>query len=328
MVKFIPIKYASTKYSDITPNIQEVTCHFGVDTLKITKYIPYLSLHTDPSIDWEKYIPKAHIQKKEKILSSKVLLEFPTLFNNFKNLIDSGEHCVTILWCNNINHNHKQWSKEFAGFLIRLTEGIDHQKVKIIEVHSPFDTFCNSLENFIERYSIFEEEILKVFPSADIVIENQVNHEGKRKFGRFLLSNKDDIINISELILKAKLKLRIVLDIPQLFSEYYGNKLLSKDKIKDFLTPLKECRDLIKSTHIWGYDINKNRPHAADFNTYLDNDEDLKRCFLQEIFNLFNDGQTRYFVPEVGSTKAVKSIVNDLRKNTLGEIVQFEILND
>ena len=326
MVKFIPVRYSTTIYPDIKPQIQEVTCHFGVDALKITKNTDYLSLHTDPSIDWEKYIPKAHIKKKEKILFSKILPEFPTLFNNYKNLIDSGKHCVSILWCDNTNQNHKQWSKEFARFLIRLTDGIDRHKIKIIEVHSPFDTYCKTLDIFIERYKIFEEEVLKVFPSVDIVIENQVNHEGKRKFGKFLLSNKEDIKNISELIINSKSKLRIVLDIPQLFSEYYGNKLLSKDEINDFLTPLKEYRDLIKSTHIWGYDINKKRgAHGADFNTYFDNDEDLKKCFLQEIYNLFDDEQIRYFVPEVGSTKAVKSIVNDLRQNNFNDSYRIDL---
>jgi len=34
---------------------------------------------------------------------------------------------------------------------------------------------------------------------------------------------------------------------------------------------------------------------------------------LQEICKLYGDGKKRYFVPEVGSTTAVQSIVRDLR---------------
>lgn len=125
------------------------------------------------------------------------------------------------------------------------------------------------------------------------------------------------MIKLSNLISKANLKLKLVLDIPQLLSEHHGNNLLSQKQIKDVLAPIVDIRESISSTHIWGYNINKEKggQHGADFNTYFNNDEKLKDCFLQEICRLYDDGKKRYFVPEVSSSKAVQSIVNDLRNS-------------
>ena len=298
MVKFIPVRYARTEYPhDIKPKIQETAANFFRKTLEKTE-LPYLSLHTDPARRWKK-------ATKDKILSSELLHEFPAILNNMFHFEDS---CVSKLWYN------KEWSKDFSGFLIRLTEGIEHQWVKIIEVHPPFDTYCNSLETFLERYAIFEEEALKEFPSAIINIENRCNTAGKRKCGKFLLSTNNDIIKLSKLISKSDLKLKLVVDIPQLFTEHYGMKLLSKGMIKEVLAPIRDIRDYVSSTHIWG---NKKQSdvHNADLNAYFNNDQRVKDCFLQEVCQLFDDDKARYFVPEVGGigSIAVQSIVNDLR---------------
>jgi len=303
MVRFIPIRYSSTVYPpDIIPMIQETTANF-FNFFKHKKALqetalPYLSLHTDPG----------YRGKKEMFLSSELPNEFPVISENVS---DFGSRCVSKLW-----FNDKKWGKEFAGFLVRLTEGMEHSRIKVIEVHPPFDTSCGSLETFLEIYATFEEEVLKEFPSAIINIENRCNPDPKRKGGRFLLSTNDDIIKLSELISKSDLKLQLVVDIPQLFSEHYGNILLSEEMIKKVLAPIRKIRGHISGTHIWGYDINKGKggQHSADLNTYFNNDEKLKNCFLQEVCNLFDDGKARYFVPEVGSNHAVQSIVDDLRE--------------
>ena len=312
MVKFIPVRYAQTKYpDDIKPKIQETTANF-FNFFKHKKILqetalPYLSLHTDPG----------YRGKKDMFLSLELPNEFPVISENVSNF---GSRCVSKLW-----FNDEKWGKEFAGFLVRLTEGMEHSRIKVIEVHPPFDTSCGSLETFLEIYATFEEVVLKEFPSAIINIENRCNPDPKRKGGKFLLSTKDDIIKLSELISKSDLKLQLVVDIPQLFSEHYGNILLSEEMIKKVLTPIGEIRDHISSTHIWGYNINKEKggQHGADFNIYFNNDENLKYCFLQEICKLFDDGKARYFVPEVSSTTYVQSIVTDLR-NAGVEFVESE----
>ncbi len=311
MAKFIPVRYSSTGYPpDIIPRIQERTANF----FNFSKHkkdiqrtdLPYLSLHTDPGYRGMKHI----------FLSSELANEFPVISQNVFNF---GNQCVSKLWFN------KKWGKEFSGFLVRLTEGVEHSRIKLIEIHPPFDTSCGSLETFLEVYGIFEEEVVKEFSSAIINIENRVNSDSKRKGGTFLLSTNNDIIKLSNLILKSNLRLKMVVDIPQLLSEHYGNILLSEEKIKEVLVPIGSIRDHISSTHLWGYDMNKKRggQHGADFNTYFNNDEKLKDCFLKEIYKLFGDGKERYFLPEVGSTAAVQSIVNDLRNSGI-EFIELE----
>lgn len=301
MVKFIPVRYAHTKYpDDIKPKTQETTANFfnylrHKESVQKT-VLPYLSLHTDPG----------YRGKREMFLSSEALKQFPTIS---KNVFDFGSSCVSKLWFN------EKWSKEFSSFLVGLTEGIDRQRIKVIEVHPPIDTYCDSLDTFLKIYAAFEEDALKEFPSAIINIENRCNPDPRRKGGKFLLSRNNDIIKLSNLISTSGLKLKLVVDIPQLLSEHHGNNLLSEKRIKDVLVPIREIREFISSTHIWGYNINKEKggQHGADFNIYFNNDENLKDCFLQEICKLYGDGKKRYFVPEVGSTTAVQSIVRDLR---------------
>lgn len=304
MVKFYPVRYGEKEYPpDIEPKIQEIPANFFRQTLEETE-LRYLSLHTEPGRRW----------KKDMILSSELLHEFPVIRNN---MFDLGEYCVSQLWLN------EEWSKEFSCFLVRLAEGIDRQRIKVIEIHPPFDTYCDSLKTFLETYAVFEEEALKEFPSAIINIENRCNPAPKSKGGNFILSTNKDIIELSELIPKFKLKLQLVVDIPQLFTAHYKSKLLSEVMIREALAPLKDIMDSVSSTHIWGSGPPRSRgksdtkiigaPHSGDFNTYFNNDEKVKYCFLQEIYKLFDDGKARYFVPEVNKTIYVQSIVSDLR---------------
>jgi hypothetical protein len=301
MVRFIPIRYSNKNYPpDIEPKIQEITANFfnffkHKETLQKTE-LPYVSLHNDPG----------YRGKKDIFLSSELPNEFPVISENVS---DFGSRCVSKLWFN------EKWGKEFSRFLVRLTEGIEHSRIKVIEVHPPFDTSCGSLETFLEIYAIFEEEVSKEFPTAVINIENRVNSDPKRKGGKFLLSTKEDIIKLSNLISKSDLKLKLVIDIPQLLSEHHGNILLSEEMIKEVLAPIRDIRDYISGTHIWGYDISKERggQHSTDLNIYFNNNQKVKDYFLKEICHLFDDGKARFFVPEVNSTPAVQSIVNDLR---------------
>ena len=97
--------------------------------------------------------------------------------------------------------------------------------------------------------------------------------------------------------------------------------MLSERMIKEVLEPIRDIRDYVSSTHIWGKD--NTGVHNADLNTYFNNDQRVKNYFLQEICQLFDDGKARYFVPEVNKTILVQSIVNDLRKAGI-EFVESE----
>ena len=306
MVKFIPVQCQNYKYpSDIKPKIQERSANFFRTDIEKTNF-QYLSLHTDYPKVW-------HEPQRSKILSSGFLKEFPFIF---KNIYDSGEDCFSKLWCSD-----KGWSKDFSAFLIRLTEGIEPKRIKIIEIHPPFDEYCKLLETFIERYATFEEEVSKKFPSAKICIENRYNNSKTKKFGNFILSTNEDMIKLTELISKSHLKLQLVVDFPQLFSEHYDDKLISEEwMIEKVLTPLSEIKNFIAYTHIWGKTI-RGAAHNADLNTYFKENNKVKDCFLREICKLFDDGTARYFLPEVYRKNAkmsvedsIESIVNDLRR--------------
>lgn len=301
MVKFIPVKYSDIEYPDyIKPKIQEISAAFGREKLEKTNRLPYLSLHTDPGYPF----------RKDKILSSNLLQAFPTIKSNFK------DYSISKLWFN------EEWSKEFSGFLIKLTEGIERKRVRVIEIHPPFNSYCDSLKSFLDIYEIFEKEILKEFTSAIINIENRYTPEGSRKPGKFMLSTCEDIIELANLIVQKKLKLQLVIDIPHLFSAYYKDELLSEVMIRKALTPLKDIMHYVSGIHLWGSGTprihKKNNTkitgesHSGDFNTYFDNDQ-VKAFFLEEIKNLFNDNKARYFVPEVNDEFYLQSIIDDLK---------------
>jgi len=300
MVKFIPVQNQDYKYpsdSGITPEIQERKANFFKTAIKKTS-IRYISLHTDPPVFWRE-------PQRSEILSSEFLKDFPSILSNMH---DTGRRCFSKLWCDD-----KEWSKDFSRFLLRLTDGIQPQWIKIIEIHPPFDRYCNCLESFVERYAVFEEITLKNFPSACMCIENRYTHSGRRPFGKFILSTNTDMIRLTELISKYHLKLKLAVDIPQLFSQHEENenKSISEEgMIEKILAPMKDIREFIVYTHIWGKTI--DGVHNADLTTYFSKNQKLKDCFLQEICKLFDDGKARYFLPEVSSEDYIKSIVMDL----------------
>lgn len=328
MVKFIPVRYSDKDYpsnTNIHPKVQEITANFFnffkhrkelQKNLQKKSFPDLLSLHTDPRYNGRKNI----------FIGSELPNEFPNISNRASK---SAERCMSDLWYD------KNWSKEFAYFILKFTEGIEWQKIKVIEIHPPIKTYCDRLDKFIEIYKYFEESILKEFPSTIINIENRCNNRHKAKGGLFLLSNTDDIKKLCDLISKHKSKLKIVIDIPQLLSEHQrlsgrlNNPLLSKKEIEEVLSSIRDIAEHISGAHIWGYDINQKRgAHSADFDTYFGNNPELKKCFINEICNLFDDDKKRYFVPEVNDSSKIGSIVTDLIKESkIGEKNRIEFVD-
>lgn len=321
MVKFIPVQCQSYKYHP-SIKIQERSANFFnffEHKKDLQKRDPhYLSLHTD----------HCYRGLKKIFIASQLPNEFPSLSENVS---ISRDRCMTKLWLN------ETWSKEFASFILRFTEGIDPERIKIIEIHPPFDKYCDSLDTFINRYKIFEDEVLRKFPSVTICIENRYNNPRTEKYGNFILSTNKDIINLKKLISDNHLKLTFVVDVPQLFSEHEqceNKSILEEGMIEEVLTPLREIRDFISGVHIWGKTTTKGRNgkpkngvHNADLTAYFKN-EKVKKCFLREICKLFDDGKPRHFLPEVFSKndemsaeESIESIVNDFKKE---EGVKFE----
>lgn len=289
MSKLIPIKYHFRKYDyDIYPKIQEVSAHF--DKSQISFSMDY-SLHTEYSHSRRKF--SNHIISK------------------YKEITDSNEQGIPKLWTSN------KWSIEFADFIKDIVG--NRTPPKIIEIHPPYRDTINNMKDFIKRYSIFEEKILEEYPNVKIFIENRCGTLYKKS--DFLFHKYSDFINLSNELDKSSLVLQMVLDVPQLFSAHAISK--SKvDGMEEILIGLKSCRHNIEAIHLWGKKLTKGKyryykkPHIGDLNSYFNYHIDIKKKFLNLLFNLLDDGKVRYIVPEVNSNDDdLNSIICDLIEN-------------
>jgi len=286
-MKVIPVTYHSKQYpSNIYSNIDEIAGNFDKDKIDLTD--KDYSLHTEYS----------HMKRK---LDNKLINKYEELKNSHKDLIPQ-------LW------KSKKWSIEFANFIIDLIG--NNKDPKIIEIHPPFDDYCNTFEDFFEIYEIFEKIIINKFPNVEIFIENRCGtfYTG----GKFLLSKADSIITFLSKLKKRNLRLKLVLDYPQVFSaELIKMDNIKLDKIISFNNSIKEYIDYIGGFHIWGKRKKSTdsrwTPHTGDLNTFFSFNNELKNTFLNSICKTFNDENERYFVPEVNSSvEDLQSIVYDL----------------
>ncbi len=304
MVKLIPVKYWNKSYPrEITPKLIEVPAHFDVKDIQIPRYS--YSLHTEYS-----YYPRKFNSK------------FTDGLFFIKNSVIAGG--IPKLWYD------EDWVSDFQLFLTRLI-GENHPP-EIVEIHPPYNDYSN-IERFIEIYSIFEHWILEKYPKTNIVIENRYGSRYSK--GDFIISKLEDMIEITGEIEKNKLKLRFVLDLPQLFTaEGIDIGSFTKANISYIFEKLMDIRAFISGIHIWGKCYGKNggvAAHAGTLDSYffgLSCDEitfrtlslinrvqsrDIKDHFLKNLYNLLDDGKVRYFVPEVNSkSEHLHIIVKDM----------------
>jgi hypothetical protein len=307
MVTLIPIRYRNKKYPDeIEPKIEEISAHFDS---KITVSDLDCSLHTEYS-----YGPR-----KFTCLACKDLSGIR---------VTDGKG-VPKLWFN------EDWVRDFTQFTLEFVD--DRIIPTIIEIHPPFDDYCNNLSQFIELYQYFEDEIMSTYPKIEVLIENR--YGSQYSDGTFIFSTIDDLKELTKLIKEHDLKLRIALDFPQLFSAHgFDIGKFSKNELSEIFKQLYSVRRYIASIHLWGKCIGKNNRASAHMGTLdsyfkglrctdidkivvpnsytetvVSSYDDIKRYFLRELYNLLNDGRVRYFLPEVNSrADHLKSIVRDL----------------
>lgn len=278
----IPIKYHKRTYPPhIRTEIDEIAGHFDISSITPKREF---CLHTEYSYGKRKF-------------NSSLIHKFPYIINAHKKFVPR-------LW---FNYN---WASEFANFLQALC---GDYKPKIIEIHPPFSDYINTIDNFLEIYKKFESEIFEYFPNVEIVIENRSGsiYSG----GKFLVSNVDDLINLSEGIFRKGLNLKIALDIPQLITSYGGPAKLSNRGLVTILKELDIIREVVKSIHLWGKiksELGRTISHVGDLNTYFE-DYEKKRIFLEWFASFVGEDNMLYFVPEVNSSdKDLWSIVKDL----------------
>lgn len=284
-MKLIPITYHSKKYPEsIVSSIDEIAGNLDKEYIKPVRNY---SLHTEYS----------HMPRK---LDN-------SLINRYPHLKDCHKDYVPELW------KDEEWAKDFAKFIIEL---IGNQKApKIIEIHPPFDDYCPTFNDFFNRYQIFENAILEKYPDVNIFIENRCGTFYKG--GKFLLSKTKSIVSFLEELQKRKMRLKLVLDYPQVFSaELIKMDNIKLEKIIDFNRNIKTYRENIGGFHLWGKKKSKLgrwTPHTGDLNTFFSNNEEMKKEFIKSIIDTFDDDTIRYFVPEVNSSEDdLQSIVSDL----------------
>ncbi len=271
MTCFIPVSYRGRKYPEpIICEVKEISGHFDKSSIpNATRY----SLHTEYSFTKRKF-------------NTPLINKHPALMSSYKG--------VPRLWYD------REWAKEFAEFIYDLTEGCPQPE--IIEIHPPFKDYCPDFDTFFDHYLVFEKSIRKHFSNTIITMENRA---GAQYPVPFLMSSIDDIVKCCQMIEKKKLQLHIAIDYTQLFtSEGYN---FSNIPIKEFIEKhehLEKYKQHISSVHLWGKKQNKKGTwvsHSAGLREMLSEDDLYK--FMSMISNFYNDGLSRYFVPEINTSK-------------------------
>lgn len=277
------VQYRKYSYPDGNePELVEVAGHLDKESIKVnTAY----SLHTEYSYG------------KRKLSSS--------LLDNFPALREANKKGIPQLWKNTA------WAEQFAGFVIEITGNFAAPSV--IEIHPPFDDYCD-LDQFFERYSVFEELIHNRYPDTEIVIENR---SGTRySGGRFIISNAEEIALFCKRIQETNTKLGVVLDFPQLLtSESIKTDAFDQDKYLSAIDTIYPYQNIIKGIHVWGKRKNAKGhwvAHNGTLDTFIENPSD-KEAFIAGIRKICSDGKLRFFVPEVNSGESdLRAIVQDI----------------
>ena len=278
---FEMIGYGRGKYPDDIPiNVKEVACHF--DTEFIASETEY-SLHTEYSYGKRKF-KNPLLQKYSKL--------------------NMNEKEIPLLWCD------KEWSKEFAYFIIEMTS--KSITPKYIEVHPPFSNYTRNIGEFVDRYEVFENIILNQYPNTKILIENR---SGSLYGKEFVISRSEQMLELGEIIEDRGLNLRMILDVPQIYTAH-AKVTMDEQDYSEILYSLIGIRHLIGGVHLWGKRTGSTgrwMAHKGDLNSYFRNKEEVKDKCLSALFDLFDDGLTRNMVLEVNDkNEYLLSIIDDL----------------
>lgn len=270
--QFIFVEYNGLKYPEgYTANIKEIAAHFDKSDIEGAEEY---SLHTEYSYGKRKF-------------DTELISRFPAL-------VDSQKDGVPQLW------ESVEWASQFADFIVDLTAG--HNNPTTIEIHPPFNDYC-TLDEFVERYKVYEDKVKQHFPETNIVIENRAG--AVYRGGKFLVGKAKEIVALCEQIKLHNLSLRVVLDFPQLLTaENIDTVKFNHDKYGAAIELISRHRDLIKGIHIWGKKKSKTGrwvAHCGNFDTCFGGNEESKKSFIAGVEEICNDEQKRFFVPEVNS---------------------------
>lgn len=282
--RFTLVEYNNVPYPNgYEANIKEVAGHFDKDSIDA---VGAYSLHTEYSYGKRKF-------------DSKLMAQHPVLR-------EANKEGVPQLW------KSADWASEFADFIVALTAS--HEPPCTVEIHPPFNDYC-TLEQFAERFQVFEKKLHAAYPDAAIVIENRagsIYHGGK-----FLFGKAKEIALLCELIQKNDLQLGVVLDFPQLLTaENIDTLKFNTTKYNAAVEVISQYQALIQGVHIWGKKKSSTGrwvAHSGTLDTYFGGDSISKATFLAGIHRVCNDERARFLVPEVNSgAEDLAAIIVDL----------------
>lgn len=275
--KLILVKYRNYTYGKYTPKVEEVPAHF--DARPVTPKMAY-SLHTEYSYSKRKFTNP--------------------IFNQLKVLKEASYRGIPLLWAS------KEWAEQFFQFVDAFIYST--KPPEVIEIHPPYVNY-STIDKFLKIYSTFEKLMVEKYKNTVIAIENRSGSEYRKNF---LISKPADIGILTKKVKEAELNLKIMLDIPQLFTSLGGIGKLSMESIKTEFMKFERYKDLIAGIHLYGRD---RRAHLGNLDSLFGYDVEFKNEFLEFISEFFNDGVSRYFVPEVNNGKGyLLSVLDDVNK--------------
>jgi hypothetical protein len=168
--------------------------------------------------------------------------------------------------------------------------------------------YCVDVSVFLDRYAVFEDLITGAYPDIVIALENRSGSQYKKS--NFLISNSSNIAGLLQNIKERDLQLKIMLDIPQMFTGQAKASRLDLGSIEAAFSEFAKDKNMIVGIHIWG---NNGNAHMGDLNGLFNKHNLPKAEFMDFVARYFNDGKLRYLVPEVNSSqKDFDSIITDI----------------
>ena len=287
----IPVAYKNRPYpAPVAAIVSEVPASFMRSSLE--GFGLPMALHTDHAYG-----------HKADLFDPANLERYPELMGCFKRC---GGFQVPRLW------QSRKWAEEFARYVLDLTATVT-EEVHSVEVHPPFNDVCQDMETFLDRYAVFETAIRAHLPKVLLFVENRRRKSTAYTGGGFIFSRPEHYAEISSIIQRKDLVLRLVADFPQLMSELYGPRIPAPQELRRDLEPLRQCREFIDAMHIWGKRSCSGRAaHHGNLDDLFDGQPESKQAFLEFTLDLFGDERPRHFVPEVNSAiEDQDSIITD-----------------
>ena len=214
---------------------------------------------------------------------------------------------VPLLWYN------KEWVLAFVEYIKRITA--DSVNPEAIEIYPPFKQYIASIEQFANLYRLFEYEIKKVFPDVKIMICNR--NKSIRGEMNFLVKHLDDIRELFDVISRYNLGLKISLDLSQLIeAQAHQVAYLNEENLYKLFGKLKTYAGHIQGIHLFSKmkgNEGRVKLNAANFDSYLKNNQKKKKALLQALAFLFEDNIERYLILETNSgLEDVSAVLKDL----------------